>query len=359
MLDRLKKNVHGDLRDMERLRPMHEGKTPRGSGRSRAPGQERFPGDPDARGGRIQRASKHPAWPGAGSRRQGTWPGRGIVATPFLLFVVCTSLLVPGRAAADQPRDWMVGAQPGGTYLNVDTVLPGAQLLIEHRVPVNGMQNEVDLRANALLMLPFYESQMDLDLRIVLFTVGASLGYRDTFRGLIFEPEESLSASHRRERDYAGDIEQMDFGFAEARFNLDIPFNDYVVWHNVNTFRYEDRPDRSFDWRLGLVHDGLFFKSDFHLFFKHRSFGALAPMVQLVDFHLDDRMRTLLNYGFFFVTRPGLSRWNDILLFTMLFNFGKTLGNFDGSNIYGVHTYYAPLTLLIAYRVVFDLDGWL
>lgn len=342
---------------MQRLRPVHKAKTVRGRRRPRAPEQARFPGEPDTRGGGILRASKRPAWPGARSRRRRTWPCSGIVAAPFLLFVVCAALLAPGRADAEQPRDWMVGVQPGGTYLNVDAVIPGAQLLIEHRVPVNGMQNEVDLRANSLITALFYESQMDVDMRIVLFTLGASLGYRDTFRGLIFEPDESLNASHRRERDYAGDFEQMDFGFAEARFNIDIPFNDYVVWHNINTLRYENRPDRSFDWRLGLVHDGLFFKSDFHLFFKHRNFGALAPMVQLVDFHLNDRMRTLLNYGFFFVTRPGLSRWNDILLITMLFNFGKTLGNYDAQNIYGIHTYYAPLTLLIAYRVVFDLEG--
>ena len=39
----------------------------------------------------------------------------------------------------------------------------------------------------------------------------------------------------------------------------------------------------------------------------------------------------------------------------MLFNFGRTLGDFDGYDIYGVHTYHAPLTFLLAYRMIFRL----
>jgi hypothetical protein len=283
--------------------------------------------------------------------RAGAAGSLGLASVLFL-----AALLLPVDGRAEQPRDWMVGPQPGGTYLNVDVIFPGAQLLIEHRVPINGLQNELALRANSLITAPFYESQADIDMRIVVFTLGASLGFNDTFRGLIFRPDEPLDQAYRRQRDFAGDYEEMDIWFGEGRFNVSIPFNDYLLWHNVNYLRYEDRPDRSFDWRLGLVHDGFYLKSDFHLFFKHRSFGALAPLVQLVDFRLDGEQRTVLNYGFFFVTRPGFRRRDDILLITMLFNFGKTLGDYDAQKIYGIHSYHAPLTFLLAYRMVFDLD---
>jgi hypothetical protein len=253
----------------------------------------------------------------------------------------------------------MVGAQPGGTFLYVDAALPamGAQLLLEHRVPVNGVQNELAMRANALMTALLAEGQLDVDLRVMVFTVGAGLGYNDTFRGLVFRPDEPIDRAHRRKRDFAGDNTELGIWYGEARFNLSVPFNDYVVFLNLNTFRFEDRPDRSFDWRQGIVHEGFYFKSDVYLFLKHRAAGAIAPLVQFYDLELDGKMRTMFNYGFFFLTRPGLRRRDDILLFTMLFNFGKTFGNYDAKAVYGAHSFHAPITFLLAYRMVFDLGS--
>ncbi len=310
---------------MQRQRPIHEGKTVRGSRRSRALQTERFA----------------PRRLGATSR--------------FVQLALCLALLVPGLAKAEQPRDFMVGPQAGGTYLNVDTIFPGIQLLVEHRLPINGMQNELWMKANALLIQPMYESQLDVDLRIVALSLGASLGFNDTFRTFVFKPDEPLDREHRRQRDFAGDYSNSNFWYGEGRATLDIPFNDYVLLHAVNTLRYENRPERSFDWRQGFVHDGFYFRSDIHLFFKHKSFGALAPLIQVMDFELDGEQNTVLNYGFFFVTRPGFRRRDDILLFTMLFNFGKTLGDYDAYNMYGIHTYHAPMTFLLAYRMIFQL----
>src|SRR5262245_1223121 len=104
----------------------------------------------------------------------------------------------PGAVRADQVRDWMFNTQPGGTYLNTDVVLPGLQAQLEHRIPIYGDMNELNLRLNALPTLFFYESQVDADLRVLFLTLGASAGFRDTFANISFEPGEAFDREARR-----------------------------------------------------------------------------------------------------------------------------------------------------------------
>ena len=56
--------------------------------------------------------------------------------TPILLLFLATLLWPNQIGFADQRRDWMVDIQPEGTYLDVDAVFPGAQLTLEHRIPI-------------------------------------------------------------------------------------------------------------------------------------------------------------------------------------------------------------------------------
>jgi hypothetical protein len=258
---------------------------------------------------------------------------------------------------ADQRRDWMLDLQqPQGTFLYVDAVIPGVQLMLEHRIPIYDWFNEVDLRVNSLLMVPYYESKLDLDVRILVATFGASVGYMNTFLGQSFRPDESMTAEHRRDREYKGDIEDESWGFVEGRVAFSIPLNDYLFVQNVNTLRAEDRPDRSFDWHTGVVHDGLLFRSDFMPFIKNKEIGAFAPMLQVLNFNLDDTRHTILNYGFTFLTRPGFQRRDDMFLLSILV-YGATLGKrMNMEDIYGFHTLYLPLTFSCYYRAVVDLD---
>ncbi len=274
------------------------------------------------------------------------------VIYPVLLILAV--IIVPETSSAQQPRDFMVNTQPGGTYLNVDAVVPGVQLLLEHRIPIYGRVNEFALRANSLLTLLFYESQLDADLRVIVFTVGVGVGYRDTFRYLSFEEDEAIDREYRRHQEYYGHYANQDWGFFEGRINLDLPFNDYVLLHNVNTLRYETRPDTSFDWRTGLVHDGMFFRSDVILFFKHKDWGAIAPMAQVLSFDIRDENTQILNYGFFAVTRPGFRRSNDILMLNVLL-YGATLNGMDYGKIYGIHDLFLPITFTLAYRMILQL----
>jgi len=274
-------------------------------------------------------------------------------AVPPLLLAIFVCL-VSETLSAQQPRDFMVNNQPGGTYLNLDAVVPGAQVLLEHRIPIYGRLNEFAVRANTLLTLLLYESQFDADLRVIVLTVGGGVGYRNTFRNLSFDEDEAVDREYRRHKEYYGYYDDQDWWFVEGRINLDLPFNDNILFHNVNTIRYEARPQTSFDWRTGLVHDGTFFRSDIILFFKHRDYGALAPMAQVLSFDVQAESTQILNYGFFAVTRPGFRRSNDIVMLNVLL-YGTTLGGADYSKVYGIHDLFLPLTFTLAYRAILEL----
>jgi hypothetical protein len=247
----------------------------------------------------------------------------------------------------------MIAAPSNGTDVMVDMVLPGAQLAIEHKVPIYGIANQLTLRANALYTVPFYESQADVELRIVALTLGGSGGFRSDFGHMGFAPGEPIERGHRRNRFVNGQVDTATWGFGEARATLSLPLNDYVVFNAVNTLRLEDSPDRSFDQRLGVVHDGgALFKSDIMLFLKHRDWGGFAPMAQILNFKLGSHRFTEINYGFALVTRPGFRRSNDILFLQLLFNPGSTFGSYDNSDGYGLHLLFAPITVTLAYRMI-------
>src|SRR4051794_30250615 len=104
------------------------------------------------------------------------------LSATFLL----ASSLAPRFVRADQARDWMVAAQPAGTYANIDVIFPGAQLQLEHRIRFYGQANELNLKANVLPTVVFTEAQVDADLRLVVLSLGASAGYRTVFHNLAF-----------------------------------------------------------------------------------------------------------------------------------------------------------------------------
>jgi hypothetical protein len=267
------------------------------------------------------------------------------------VFAACLAL-TSSAARADQTRDFMIAAQPEGTDALVDLVFPGIQAALEHRVPIYGLANQLTLRANALYTVPFFESQADAELRILVLTLGASGGFHDEFRGLTFAPDERLDRDHRRDRDIDGFTEQESWGFGEGRATVSLPINDYVLFNAIQSLRYNGMPDRTFDYRNGVVHDGLLFKSDIMLFLKHKDIGGFAPMMQILNFGLSDTRFTQINYGFIFVTRPGFKRRDDIFFLQFLFNPGPTLGSYDNEDSYGLHLFFAPIAFTIAYRMI-------
>ena len=186
--------------------------------------------------------------------------------------------------------------------------------------------------------------------------VGARFGIPDTQGVTVSHGHDPFAVrKERRERAASGEFNSEAWGFWEGRAGLVFPFNDFVLLNNVNAYRITGMPDRTFDNFTGVVHDGDYVKSDFQLFFKHREWGGLAPTLQLLDFGLDGDRHLQVNYGFMIVTRAGLVRRNDLILFQMTFHSGDTFGGYDNSDVYGMALLRGPTTFTFAYRSVIDL----
>jgi hypothetical protein len=169
---------------------------------------------------------------------------------------------------------------------------------------------------------------------------------------MTFRPDERLDRDYRRIRDIDGFTTQETYGYGEGRATLSLPINDYVLFNAIQSLRFQGQPDRTFDWRNGIVHDGSYFKSDIMLFFKHPDLGGFAPMMQILNFGLGDNRFTQINYGFIAVTRPGFRRRDDIFFLQFLFTPGSTLGSYDNEDSYGMHLFFAPIVFTIAYRMI-------
>ena len=266
-----------------------------------------------------------------------------------MLTALLVGTLLPGSASAEQAHDWYLGSQDDGTVLNTGFFFPGVIASIEHRVSVYGKANQLKLRGTGIISYPLSDAQLDVGMRVVLVSAGLSIGARDTWRNMTFEPDEPVTRWQRRIRWASGDFDTAAWPHAEARLSLALPFNDYVLANCVNTARYEDRPNRSYDWHNGLVHDrGMLYKSETMLFVKHPAVGGVGPTLTFLDFELDGERHTQIMYGFTFVSRAGLTRWNDIIAIQMWF-YGDTMDDFDNSEIYGMDMWRGPFNLMIAY----------
>jgi hypothetical protein len=253
----------------------------------------------------------------------------------------------------------MVAPQPAGTYANVDVIFPGTQLQLEHRIPFYGVANELNIKANVLPTIVFMESQVDADLRLVVLSIGGSVGFRDVFHSITFSPTDTnFDRVARRSIDLGGAYDNQFSGFGEGRATLSLPLNEHMVFLSVNALRFEGGPDRTFDWRLGIVRDaGMLIRSDTTLFLKHRKFGAIGPQVQVLNYALAGVRNTQVNYGFTFTTRPGLRARNDVLFLSVLLGMGGTINGVPTENIYGNHLFKMPITFQLAYRTVFEISG--
>jgi hypothetical protein len=280
-------------------------------------------------------------------------------ARVYATLIVGSLAILSAQAAparADQRQDWMVDAPKDGSFVNLDFVFGAIQGSFEQRIPVYGKANQLILRGGAIAALPFGSSQADVDLRIVNLTLGTSIGYADVWRNQTFQLGEPMNRKERREREAAGEFNSDKFGFWEGRASIAFPFNDYIVFNQVNAIRVSGAHDRSFDNWSGVIDDGETFKSDFQLFFKHNRIGALAPTFQILNFSLNHDWHTQFNYGFILVTRAGLVQRDDLFLLQMLFTSGPIFGKgFDNRDNYGSAPFRGPYTFLIVYRSVIQL----
>ncbi len=252
----------------------------------------------------------------------------------------------------------MVAPLEGGTYLNTDVVLPGVQVQLEQRIPIYGQMNELDLKANAMLTWFYYESQFDVDLRFLVLTLGLSAGFRNTFVSLELPSGGPFDHDARSELEDEGDNSASLDGFGEGRATLSLPFNDNLAFQSVNGARFEGGPDRTYDWRLGIMRDsGVYFRSNNTLFFHHRKLGAIGPHLEVLNYALDGERNTEFNYGFTYVGRLGFRKRFDLIYLNVLFGLSGTINGVPTEEVYGDHWLKVPFMIQLAYRIVWDLSG--
>jgi hypothetical protein len=273
-----------------------------------------------------------------------------------LVCFALTLLVLPLTAAAEQHQDWLLSGTPDpGTFVNLDVAFGGVQAGLEHRIDMYGKANQLTLRGSALAALPYGNAQLDADLRLVILFLGTSIGAQDVWRNQTFAPRDSLTRSVRLRRENAGQFDSDTHAFWEGRAQLVLPFNDYLLFNNVSSYRITGAPERTFDHQIGVVHDGNYLRSDFQLWIKHPEVGGIAPLFQLLNFPLDGVRHTQLNVGFIALSRAALVRRDDFVVFQMLFHAGSALGGYDNREVYGLALLRAPITLTLAYRSVISL----
>jgi hypothetical protein len=212
------------------------------------------------------------------------------------------------------------------------------------------------LRGSALAALPYGSTQADVEMRILNLTLGSSFGYQSYWRNTTFEPGEPYHRKARRERDAAGEFDTENFPFWEGRASIGFLLNDYVAFNHITAYRTSGYADRTFDNGTSVVNDGETVRHDFQLALHHRDWGAIVPTFQILSFDLADNWRTQLNYGFMLVTRAGLVRRDDVILWQMMFHSGPIFGaGIDNRDVYGAAVLRGPLTLVLAYRSQIEL----
>jgi hypothetical protein len=267
----------------------------------------------------------------------------------LLACVGLACMSVPARA--QQTRDYMLGFEPGGTFLVIDYFGTGGLLSLEHRVPIYGSANELTLGATLAPAYPLGEAYARADLRILFFGIGTTVAYRSVWRDLQFEPDPDgycLRCDRQGRRAVDSLFERSPgsdaWPYAELRASLFGPFNEYFVGMSSAAVRYEGRDDRTFDWFYTSVYDrGVLGRWETQFYFKHRDWGGIGPYAQLLVLPRGGEHEAQWAFGFNAVTRLGLLRRDDLLFITVLAR--------PGDDSYGQHSYFAPIRALAIYRV--------
>jgi hypothetical protein len=270
--------------------------------------------------------------------------------------VVSVSLcLLASAARADQRRDYMLEGDLFGDHLVLDYFGTGGQLTLEHRGPIYGKANSYSGNVATLVGYPLAQVTAAATLRFLFLELGGTVGYRTVWRNLSFEQGDpgyckNCDRQARRHQDHVLGVgpDTDRYGFAEAKVQLYVPFNDNFVLTSLLAVGYQGLRRRSYDWFYTDVHDpGVITRWETLAFIKHRDWGAIGPYLQLLVLPRAGHHDSEFAYGFNAVARLGLIERNDLVFVTFLIR--------PGDPYYGQHSYFAPVRALIVYRVALSL----
>jgi hypothetical protein len=259
------------------------------------------------------------------------------LAAAGLLFVA-SLCAAPALAQFRVPRDYFLNPPRAGVVTTLDAYTLGFQAGLERRVHLEEGMSMLTLRANGIASAPYGEGAVNMDIRLLMLSVGGSAGYRYEWRHIGFREDEPMDRDARSTYEDDDRLTTQGYGFAEARARLAIPLQ-WLLLVTEGAARYEHRPDHSFDYVYSTVYDrGTLWRGEATLFVRDSDLGAIGPYGRVLD--LPGRG---VQYGFGFVggIRPGILGSRDLMLLRLVFSPTDEL---FGNN-------YGPLHALFLYRV--------
>lgn len=281
------------------------------------------------------------------------------IARAACAFASCLCFATSAHAADTQRRDYMLDPPAAGLFANLDAFTLGAQASLEHRLELDGDITMLTTRVSALGSLGYGEVGAHADVRAALLTLGGSVGYRDVFRNYAVGPGEANTRALRRAADADKTRTHASWPWAEGRARLVIPLESLWLVSSY-ALRWEDADAGSFDWFHANVHDGgALHRVDTTLFYRHKDFGGLGPTIRYMSLPRTaasgaHTREGELAFGLTFLTRPGLRKRDDLLLFQVL--------TVPRDQEFGFHVLSAPVYAMLVYRAAFALHrpdrGW-
>src|SRR5262245_48124492 len=143
--------------------------------------------------------------------------------TAALALGASLGLVVPSARAQSvsvtPPRDYFLNPPSAGHFAHLDAYTVGTQASYEGRANVEEGMSMLHVRASGVLSYPYADASGNLDLRVFLFTIGGSYGYRWVYRNFTFAPnEQDRSRDRRNELESEKAWTDQDFTYYEGRF---------------------------------------------------------------------------------------------------------------------------------------------
>jgi hypothetical protein len=238
---------------------------------------------------------------------------------------------------------------------------PGFRAILESHVPIEDEMSELRLQAWGDVNYGYSQISGHADFRFFLLGFGGTIGYRNEWRTLQFQPNERgldheqrlLSPEARRQKDTEGDVQVTRYPLAEGRVALYMPL-DPLLGLSTLSVRWEDRRDHSFDWETAAVYDsGLSYRWETLLPFHGRRWGFLGPALRVMYLSRtqadgEKAWDTDVHYGFVAGTSPDWVASNDQILVRIYATWGLD------NDYFGTHTFHIPMQIVVGYQA--DID---
>jgi hypothetical protein len=284
--------------------------------------------------------------------------------TLIAISLIAAAFFGTSAASAKKPRDDFFNPQKKGTRLKLFGFFgPGFRATLENRAPLEEDMSELHTQVIGDVNPGFSEGSLNMDVRVFLLSFGASVGIRNDWHILKFEPagpeagaeegldhgESELNRKARWLKDADYDWREKTWPWYEGRFRVLAPMYNFMGVTTLHV-RYQDRGfDNAFDWPTSTVFDrGLFAMWETFLVARNKHLGFIGPASRVLfvprgrdrgnkEYELD------WHYGVLAGTQVGPGNRDLVLL-----RFYTTLGLDD--DFMGTQAFRAPIQIVFGYQ---------